>query len=80
MNQSNTNKNHDKENAYVPTQPLFKTNLLLDDSLIAQLPRRTSITSEDDDSMDERLFCQKRNFQKERDFGCDLTILLLPCL
>jgi len=80
MNQSNAFKNEDKENAYVPTQALYKGNLDLDDSLIAQLPRRSSITSEDDDSNDERLFYQKRSFQKEREIGCELTILLLPCL
>ena len=80
MSHSDVLKNKDKENIFAPTQPQNKGNLLVDDSLFAQLPRRSSITSEDDEPMDERLFCQKIAFQKDRDIKCELRVLLLPCL
>ena len=80
MSQSDTFKNQDKENIFAPAQSFVKGNLVFDDSLIAQLPRRSSITSEDDDSMDERLFYKKITFQKEREIKCESTILLFPCL
>lgn len=80
MSQAEALQNNDKQNLFLPPQSLYKGNRVLDDSLVTRLPRRSSITSEEDEPMDERLFCQKITFQRERQMRGELTISLFPCL
>lgn len=73
-------KNKEKENYFVPIEGSLKGNTVLDITPISQIEKRNSLTSDENEFMDEKLIFQKIIFQRERKIRTLWRISVFPCL